>query len=193
MKKLTIALACMALMGNVFAETVKWDFETPNNDWCPWGFEKTEEVTAERADGIISYSNERPHGGKTCLVLRDLFTTVNPYMSLVKPIAVVPDGRYVFGGFARSNTAATTKFVAGIAAEAKDGKFIRWVAMEKFDAAGEWTEFRLTADKLPSETALLRLSVFSHDEKSQTGEICLDDLYFRRIESATNTADQQTK
>lgn len=183
-----IALAVMALTGNFFADTFKWDFEHPSPDWVIWGLKNTVETTPERIKEIITYSQERPHLGTMCLVLRDQFTTTNLFMTQAKSVAAGQGGRYIFGGFARSNTATPLKFSAGIAVETKDGKFIRWEKLKSFDANSEWSEFRLRleTDKLPTE-AYLRPAVFVNDftntSTTSTGEVALDDLYFSKVET----------
>jgi len=187
MKKLSMGLIAMALTGSAFADTLKWDFESPARDkeWLAWGTKQTDEATPERLAEIVTYSTEKPHEGTRCLVLRDQLSTFNPYMVLAKPIAILPDVHYAFAGFVRSNSAVAEKFKVGIEAETKDGKFLGWVAMETFDTSREWTRFQVKVGELPPGTECLRLAVFSHTAESSnptaTGEIFLDDLIFGEV------------
>ena len=169
-----------AIAGYAGATDRYWDFENGQDDWVAWGVPG--EMKPEIISRIVSISQELPHQGRQCLMVRDELDNLNPYVSLAKPVMVEPGKKYVFRGWVRSNDKDHATAEAGVAAEA-DGKHIGWIVVTKISLTEEWQEFVVIIDKIPPETKLLRPAAFvfaspERYESSRKGTIYLDDLQF---------------
>ncbi|MEI6422145.1 MAG: hypothetical protein WCP55_07990, partial [Lentisphaerota bacterium] len=162
-----------------------WDFENGADGWSAWGLPGG--MTPEVISRIASISQEQPHQGKQCLMVRDELDNLNPYAVLAKPLAFEPDKKYVFRGWIRTDDKDHPMAEAGVAAEADDKA--TFLGITKIPLSAEWQEFVIIVDKIPPETKVLRPTVFVFDsparnERSRKGAIYLDDLRFGEYTSS---------
>ena len=72
-----------------FAEAMdkNWDFENGADGWSAWGLPGG--MTPEVISRIASISQEQPHQGKQCLMVRDELDNVNPYAEWQEFVIIV--------------------------------------------------------------------------------------------------------
>ena len=175
MKKLTIAMACIALMGNIFADSVKWDFEDGKaGGWVGWG-------ASEGYDRIVEVAPQNPHSGAFCLMVRDEQEKANPYACLKMDID--PRKAYSFRGWVRGEKKSPGSYCAMVSAGTKDGKFIKWLPAVKIDVDEQWRPFAVTVKDIPPNAANLNLCLAPTRElpSEAKGCMCFDDLSFEEL------------
>ncbi len=168
-----------------------WDFEAGTGKWRAWGTKPG--MDAEKSARIVTSSDEKPHGGKQCLRVRDDFDNASPYA--VFRVEVDPTKTYVFKGFIRSDGDAAPNEWVGVSALGEGEKFIRWLETPKFKLSAEWQEFWLLLSGLPAGTKYLYLAVKPsfYAPSSSTGTVCVDDVEFCEQESAPISIRDYTK
>jgi hypothetical protein len=168
-----------------------WDFEAGTGKWRAWGTKPG--MDAEKSARIVSRSDEKPHGGKQCLRVRDDFDNASPYA--VFRVEVDPTKTYVFKGFIRSDGDAAPNEWVGVSALGEGEKFIRWLETPKFKLSAEWQEFWLLLSGLPAGTKYLYLAVKPsfYAPSSSHGAVCVDDVEFCAQESAPISIRDYTK
>ena len=165
----------------VFADTVslKWDFESGNQDWLPWGVNADSGLSPAQMNEILTVSETAPYEGGKCFLLKDDSETASPYMSLGKAVEVDVKKKYYFRGCIKSGDKTPVPAAVGIAAES-NGKFVKWYKA-KVEVSGEWQEFSLFTDVIPKETTHLRPSVFVFYDNSGVAPACKGSVYLDNL------------